>query len=350
MRGGSSRGPYFDLRDLPSDSGLRDQALLRVMGSPDLRQIDGLGGADTVTSKVAMVRPSTLPGVDVDYLFAQIGISNPIVDTSPPCGNMMAGVGPFAIERGMVPVLKDETMVTIFNLNTKSTVEAIVQTPNGIVEYEGDTQISGVPGRGAPIVMNLYNQTGLKTGSLFPTSKKQETIDRYPVTLIDAGTAMLLLSAKALGLSGREDATRFTPHSRLMDTIEILRIEAGQRMGLGDVRDQVLPKVALLSPSIAGGNIRSQYLTPHALHPTHAVSGAIAIATALKIPGTVASEIANPSEEKANEIRIEHPSGWIDITLDIECQHGKWNIIRAGAIRTARKIMDGFVYVPDNII
>jgi 2-methylaconitate cis-trans-isomerase PrpF len=345
MRAGTSRGPFLDMRDLPSDIKKRDSILLKIMGSPDPRQIDGLGGTETVTSKVVMVQPSKRKGIDVDYLFAQVDINNPIVDTTPPCGNMMAGVGPFAIEKGWVKVTIPETKVMVYNINTNSTIEEIVQTPNGVVEYNGTTKIDGVPGTAAPVVMNLFDQEGGKTGKLFPTGKQKERIQDVEVTLMDAGMPMVLIKAADLGLTGMEDAAFFEKENALMAKIEKIRLEAGVLMGFGDVTESVLPKVGLLSkPRGEGNNIKSQYLTPHTLHPAHAVTGAICISTALKIKGTVAAETGFSNNQDTEIIIIEHPSGVIEIKLETETINGRLTLKKAGTIRTVRKIMDGHVY------
>jgi hypothetical protein len=345
MRAGTSRGPFLDMRDLPSDIKKRDSILLRIMGSPDPRQIDGLGGTETVTSKVVMVQPSKRKGIDVDYLFAQVDINNPIVDTTPPCGNMMAGVGPFAIEKGWVKVSIPETKVMVYNINTNSIIEEIVQTPNGVVEYNGTTKIDGVPGTAAPVVMNLFDQVGGKTGKLFPTGKQKERIQDVEVTLMDAGMPMVLIKANDLGLTGLEDAAFFEKEKSLMDKIEKIRLEAGVLMGFGDVTESVLPKVGLLSKPLGeGNNIKSQYLTPHTLHPAHAVTGAICISTALKIKGTVAAETGFSNNQDTEIIIIEHPSGVIEIKLETETINGQLTLKKAGTIRTVRKIMDGHVY------
>lgn len=345
MRAGTSRGPFLDLRDLPTDIKKRDSILLKIMGSPDPRQIDGLGGTETVTSKVVMVQPSKRKGVDVDYLFAQVDINNPIVDTTPPCGNMMAGVGPFAIEKGWVKATIPETKVMVYNINTNSIIEEIVQTPNGFVTYNGDTKIDGVPGTAAPVVMNLYDQVGGKTGKLFPTGKVKEQINGTEVTLMDAGMPMVLIKASDLGLTGSEDAAFFEKEKALMEKIEKIRLEAGKLMGFGDVKESVLPKVGILSkPQFGGNHIKSQYLTPHTLHPAHAVTGAICISTALKIKGTVAAETGIANEAGTEVIIIEHPSGVIEIKVEMETINGQLTLKKAGTLRTVRKIMDGNVY------
>ena len=344
MRGGTSKGPFFDMRDLPSDVAARNKLLLKVMGSPDAKQIDGLGGTVTVTSKVVMAQPSKRKGIDVDYLFAQIDIANPIVDTTPPCGNMMAGVGPFAIEKGWVKATIPETKVMVYNINTKSIIEEIVQTPRGVVEYNGNMHIDGVPGTAAPVVLNLFDQVGGKTGKLMPTGVIKEKIQGIDVTLLDAGSTMVLMKASDLGMEGTEGSDFFEKNKDLMKKIESIRQEAGKRMGLGDVTDLVLPKVGILSKPRNGGNITSRYLTPHTLHPSHAVTGAICIGTALKIKGSVASEVGTTNGLPIEMIVIEHPAGVIEVNIEIEKKGDTINVKKAGTVRTVRKIMTGTVF------
>jgi 4-oxalomesaconate tautomerase len=345
MRAGTSKGPFFDMRDLPADAKERDKILLKIMGSPDPLQIDGLGGTKTVTSKVVMVQPSKRKGIDVDYLFAQIDIEDPIVDTAPPCGNMMAGVAPFAIEKGWVKVTIPQTKVMVYNINTNSVIEEIVQTPNGFVQYEGNMAISGVPGTASPIIMNLFDQVGGKTGKFLPTGKLQEQIQGIDVTLMDAGTVMVLIKAQDLGLKGDEDEKFFTEHKALMAKIESIRLEAGLRIGLGDVKNSVLPKVGILSKQKEKqNNIHSLYFTPHTLHASHAVTGAICVGTALKLKGTVANDVGTTNNTNSEMIIIEHPSGTIEVMLEMEMKDGQMQLKKAGTIRTVRKIMEGYVY------
>ena len=294
MRGGTSRGPFFLLEDLPADPEVRDRVLLAAMGSPDPRQIDGLGGATTVTSKVAMVSPSQRPGIDVDYRFAQVWLDKAIVDTAPSCGNMLAGVGPFAIERGLVTADADETRVRIFDVNTGSRIEAIVQTPGGTVTYAGDQRIDGVPGTGAPVVLRFSDVVGSKCGAMFPTGAVQEEIDGVPVSCIDVAMPMVMMRAGDLGISGY-DPDEITGNAVLMRRIEKIRLEAGRRMGLGDVAETVVPKVGILAPPPRGGVVYSCYLTPHHVHAAHAVTGAICVACCALIRATVASGVANGS-------------------------------------------------------
>lgn len=345
MRSGTSRGPFLDLRDLPSNIKERDAILLKIMGSPDKKQVDGLGGGISVLSKAVMVQPSEREGIDVDYLFAQVFIDKPIVDTKPTCGNMMTGVGPFAIEKGWVKATHPETSVWVYNFNSNSRIEIVVQTPNGKVNYcAGDFAIDGVNGKGAPILMNMFGVVGGATGRLFPTGKPKELIHGLEVSVVDAGNLMLLIKAVDLGLTGLEDKAFFAENEAVMERIENARLEAGLRAGLGDVSESVLPKVGLLSKARKGGTIKSQYLTPRTLHPTHAVSGAVCIGTAAKAKGTVAAELARVRGENFEQIVIEHPSGVIPVEIEVAGEGENFTVVKAGTLRTARKIMDGFVY------
>ena len=346
MRGGTSRGPYFRLQDLPADPAARDRILLAVMGSPDVRQIDGLGGADPLTSKVAMVGPSSQPGCDVDYLFAQVAIDKAIVDTSPSCGNMLAGVGPFAIETGMVAANDGETRMMIYNVNTRSRIEAIIRTPEGMVEYEGEAAIDGVPGTAAPIVLNFMDVVGSKTGALLATGKALEEIDGIEVTCIDVAMPMVVMRARDVGLTGYETRAEIDARPDLFRRLEPIRLEAGRRMGLGDVSDMVIPKIGLLAPPRAGGTITSRYFTPHRLHAAHAVTGGVCVATACALEGTIADGLVDLPPGNPRSIRIEHPSGQIDVRLETSGQGADLQVVSAGLLRTARKLMAGEVFVP----
>jgi len=348
MRGGTSRGPYFLGHDLPADVATRDSVLLAAMGSPDLRQIDGIGGADTLTSKVAIVSPSSRPDVDVDYLFAQVSIETAFVDTAPSCGNMLAGVGPFAIERGLVAAGDGETRVRIFNVNTQSRIDAIVRTPQARVEYEGEQAIDGVPGTAAPIFLTFSDIVGSKSGALFPTGSARETIDGIDVTLIDVAMPMMLMAARDLGLDGYE-TTELAEQTALLERIERMRREAGQRMGLGDVSKLVVPKVGLLAQPRAGGAISSRYLTPHRLHAAHAVTGGICVCSAALLDGTVAEALADRSSVINDVVTIEHPSGTLELRIEIGGSADAPSVASAGVVRTARKLMDGSVFVPRDI-
>ncbi len=349
MRGGTSRGPYFRMADLPTDGATRDRVLLAVMGSPDLRQIDGLGGADPLTSKVCMVSPSKRPGVDVDFLFAQVSVDRAIVDTSPSCGNMLAGIGPFAIERGMVAAGDGETTVSIYNINTESRIEAVVQTPGGTISYEGDTAIDGVPGTAAPIVLNFMDVVGSKTGALLPTGQAREMIDGVEASCVDVAMPMVMMRASDVGMSGYETRADTDGNEALMARLEAIRREAGRRMGLGDVADRVVPKIGVLAAPRGDGSISSRYFTPTRLHAAHAVTGAVCVACACQLTGSVADGLARVAGAPKERIRIEHPSGHLDVQLEVSGSGPDMQVIRAGVLRTARKIMAGDVFVPHDI-
>ena len=348
MRGGTSRGPYFKAEDLPQDVAARDRVLLAVMGSPDSRQIDGLGGADTLTSKVAIVSKSTRPGVDVDYLFAQVDIAKPIVDTAPSCGNMLAGVAPFAIETGMIPAADGETRVMIYNVNTAARIEAIVQTPDRAVCYSGAVRIDGVPGTAAPIVLNFMDVVGSVSGKMLPTGTARDTIDGIEVTCIDVAMPMIMMRATDFGLAGYEGRLEINANKALFARVEPIRLEAGRRMGFGDCSDKVIPKVGLLAPARDGGTIASRYLTPHALHAAHAVTGAVCVATACVLQGTIAHELGKPDDSNPRTIWIEHPSGQVDVLLRTSGMGADMDVV-AGTLRTARPIMKGEVLVPRRV-
>jgi len=280
MRGGTSKGPFFLASDLPQDPALRDRTLLAVMGSEHIRQIDGIGGGDSLTSKAVMVSGSTRPGVDIEYLFAQVAVGGDTVDTAPNCGNMLAAVGPFAIESGLVSATSPQTMLRIFNRNTGKIVEAIVQTPGGKVTYAGDTAIDGVPGRSAPVVLNFLDGAGAKTGALLPTGRVIDVIEGVDVSCVDFASPLVMIAAAALGKTGHEAKAALDSDRQLFERVEAIRLEASRRMGLGDATGKVLPKVALLAPPARGGTIASRYLTPWTCHAAHAVTGALCVAAA----------------------------------------------------------------------
>ncbi len=344
MRGGTSKGPFFDLRDLPKDPNERDKVLLRLMGSPHKNQVDGLGGAKTVTSKVVMVQPSQRENIDVDYLFAQVFISDAIVDTKPTCGNMMSGVAPFAIEKEWVDYKEGDNKVRVYNINTDSTAEMIVNVQDGKVNYtEGDLKIDGVPGTGSPILMNLSNIAGGATGTLFPTGKLKDHVQGIELTMFDAGNLMIHMRAKDFGLTGDEKGDYFMDRPQLMEKLESIRREIARNAAMGDVSKSVIPKIGLLCPPSKGGSIRSMYFTPSTYHPTHAVSGAVCVTAASKCQGTIASEMVNHPSDGADYI-LEHQSGSMPIKLITKDEGLDFQILLAGTYRTARKLMEGFVY------
>ncbi len=348
MRGGTSRGPYFKASDLPSDIAERDRVLLSVMGSPHPMQVDGIGGTYIQTSKVAIVSPSARDDADVDYLFAQVSVTEAIVDTKPNCGNMLSGVGPFAIEEGMVAARDPETKVRVHNVNTGALVEETVQTPGGKVTYEGDQAIDGVNGTAAPIRMAFTNTEGAVTGALFASGERQEEIEGIPVTLIDNAMPMMMLRADAVGLRGDEAAEAIDEMRDLYARLERMRLEAGRRMGLGDVSALVTPKIGLLSAPREGGTITSRYLTPHECHRAHAATGAICVATACCMEGTVAAEVIGGPVRESGTVDIEHPSGRIQVAVELAPDAtGGMRVVRAEILRTARRIFEGQVFVPD---
>jgi len=349
MRGGTSRGPFFLAHDLPADPQLRAEVLLAAMGSPHEYQVDGIGGANPLTSKVAIVSPSRHPGADVDYLFAQVLVNERRVDTKPNCGNMLVAVGPFAIESGLVPAQHPETTVRILNVNTEALVEAIVQTPGGKVEYAGDTAIDGVPGTASPVKLNFKSAIGAVTGKMLPTGRPLDVIDGVDVSCVDVAMPMVLMRAEQLGKSGHESAAELDADKELMARMEAIRRKAGVLMGMGDVSKLVVPKLGLLSSPRKGGTITSRYFVPYSCHKAHAVTGTVCVASALAIPGTVASRLAPLPPAPQGVIRIEHPSGMIAIDLDADLAGDGPVIRRAALIRTARRLFEGRVCIPGHI-
>jgi len=348
MRGGTSKGPYFHAKDLPADPEARNQVLLAAMGSPHVRQIDGIGGGDTLTSKVVIVSPSKRPGIDIDYLFAQVSVETTTVDTTPNCGNMLAGVGPFAIENGLVTASDPITTLRIFNINTQKVVEAVIQTPGGQVTYDGDAKIDGVPGSGAPIRLNFLNATGAKTGRLFPTGNRLDVIDGIEVSLIDFATPLVFVPATALGKTGHESKKELDGDADLKARLESIRLHIAKLAGLGDVHDKVLPKIALVAHPRKDGTIASRYFTPWSCHSAYAVTGALCLSVASIIPGTVVNRLACLSKRDPWLVRIEQPAGSLDIQLQIEGKlyGAEPKIVSAGLIRTARKLFEGKVLLP----
>jgi len=350
MRGGTSRGPFFHLSDLPADTATRDAVLLSVMGSPHEIQVDGIGGAHSVTSKVAMVRQSQRPGVDVDYLFAQVEINEQRVDTKPNCGNMLVAVGPFAIDQGLIAAQNGETPVRIYNVNTQSVVEAIVQTPGGVVNYEGAAAIDGVHGTAAPVGINFAATIGSVTKQLLPTGKPLDIIDGIEVSCVDVAMPVILMRAEAFGKTGYETANELDADKDLFKRLEAIRLKAGVMMGLGDVAKSVVPKISLIAKPRHGGTISSRFFVPYACHKAHPVTGTVCLASACAIPGTLAEYLAEklPGRSMGPQgiIEIEHPSGKIAIDLDADFTHGKQTLRRAALVRTARRIFEGMVNVP----
>ena len=342
MRGGTSKGAYFLKGDLPEDVAARDDVLLRVMGSPDARQIDGIGGADPLTSKVAVLSRSFRADADVDYLFLQVFVDQALVSDAQGCGNILAGVGPAAIERGLVAVAGDETRVRIHMLNTGEVAVARVQTPGGAVSYRGATAIDGVPGCAAAVPLMFQNTAGSMCGALLPTGRAVDGILGVEATLIDNGMPCVVMRASDFGLSGQESREELEGNEGLKARLEAIRLVAGPMMALGDVAEKSVPKMTLVSAAVAGGAINTRSFIPHRCHATVGVFAAVSVATACLLPGSPAAGVAVvPSDGR---FRIEHPSGAAEVYLDV----GPGAEVRAaGTIRTARKLFDGRVFPRD---
>ncbi|PZW50974.1 hypothetical protein C8P66_101190 [Humitalea rosea] len=349
MRGGTSRGPFFLASDLPPDREGMSRVLLAVMGSPDARQINGIGGATTLTSKVAIISLAK-PGEaqQVDYLFAQVSVDTAVVDFGPTCGNMLSGIGPFAIETGLVPAEAGETKVRIRAVNTGALVEAVVQTPGGRVTYAGETAIAGVPGTAAPIVLNFADAVGGATGRLMPTGKPMDMIEGVAVTCLDVAMPVVIARAADFGKTGRESAKELDADRDFMARIEVVRRAASLAMGMGDAAGKVMPKFAMLAaPASPDGTIAARYFTPLACHEAMAVTGGICIGSACVLPGTVAGGLARIKGGAREMVVIEHPTGSMEavITTGTDAD-GAMTIEGGGTLRTARLLMAGEVYVP----
>ncbi|WP_288903441.1 4-oxalomesaconate tautomerase [uncultured Sneathiella sp.] len=341
MRGGTSKGGYFLESDLPSGKSERDAFLLSVMGSPDLRQIDGMGGADPLTSKVAVIRPSTRDGVDVDYLFLQVMVDQPIVTDAQNCGNILAGVGPFAIERGLVKVKGDKTDVTIYMENTGQTAIARIPTPNGRVSYAGTATIDGVPGSAAPIPITFTETAGSTCGALLPTGNACDAIDGVEVTMIDNGMPSVVMRASDMGITGRETREELEANEPLKERLEAIRLQAGPKMNLGDVINKTVPKMCMVSKPISGGAISTRTFIPHRCHASIGVLGAVTVATAAALEGSPAAELAVIPNGRRKELKIEHPIGETTVVLEMDNAGG---VESAAILRTARKLFDGVIF------
>jgi 2-methylaconitate cis-trans-isomerase PrpF/tripartite-type tricarboxylate transporter receptor subunit TctC len=347
MRAGTSRGPFFLREWLPADDDARDQALVGAIGASDPLQLDGVGGGSSLNSKVAIVSRSKEPGCDLDYLFAQVGVGQRSVDTRPNCGNMLSGVVPFAIEQGLIPAGDGTTTAVVFNVNTRSRIEVTVRTPGGRVTYEGSTRIDGVAGTAAPIHLNFLDAWGAVTGHVFPTGRRIDIIDGVPVTCIDAAMPLMIVKAADLGVAGTESPYELDANRALLERLEALRLQAGLMMGLGDVSNSVVPKPVLVSTGEGADSITSRYFTPRRCHASHAVTGAIGVASAFALPGTVASGATSLAGPRA--LVILHPAGRIDIEVEIAGEGDEAQIRRASLVRTARKILHGELHIPDYV-
>lgn len=341
MRGGTSKGGYFLASDLPSDVGARGAFLLGIMGSPDPRQIDGMGGADPLTSKVAVVSRSAREGIDVDYLFLQVFVDRPIVTDAQNCGNMLAGVGPFAIERGLVPAQDGETPVAIHMENTGQVAVVRIKTPDGKVSYDGDARIDGVPGTAAAVPITFQDTAGSTCGALLPTGSAVDRFDGVDVTCIDNGMPTVVLLAGDMGVAGNETREDLDANQGLKGRLESIRLQAGPAMNLGDVRDKSVPKMTLASPPRNGGAIATRTFIPHRCHASIGVLGAVSVATACMLDGAPAAAIATIPAGPVKELDIEHPIGTTTVRATMAADG---SVAGAAILRTARKLFDGAVY------
>jgi 4-oxalomesaconate tautomerase len=348
MRGGTSRGPFFFEGDLPIDVATRDAVLLSVMGSPDVRQIDGLGGADPLTSKVGIVSRGQKPGIDLEFLFAQVSIREARVDTTPNCGNMLAAVAPYGLETGLVGANGEVTTLRVLTRNTGTLSDIEVQTPQGKVQYAGSTRIDGVPGSAAPISISFLETAGSVCGSLLPTGNLVDRFDDVEVTCIDNGMPVVLLPAKALGVTGYESRDALNANGELKKDIESIRLQAGPAMNLGDVTKKVVPKMCLVAAPKAGGNISTRTFIPHDCHAAVGVLGAVTVATAAVLPGSVANRHAIVPAGDSKVISVEHPSGEFSVLLTMNPRNPT-EVVQAALLRTARLIMRGEVFVPQEL-
>lgn len=344
MRGGTSKGAYLLADDLPADPAARDALLLSIMGSPDPAQIDGIGGGHPLRSKVAIVSRAATPGADVDFLFAQVAVDEPLVDTAPNCGNILAGVGPFAIERGLVRAAAPETRVRVRTLNTGTVAELVVQTPGGRVTYDGEARIDGVPGTSAPIGIYFDDVAGSSCGALLPTGRARDVIDGVAVTCIDNGMPVVVIPAASVGITGYETVAELNDHAALKAQIERIRLSAGPLMHLGDVARAVVPKVSLIAPPREGGCVATRTFIPRTCHTAIGVFGAVSVATACVLPGSVADGIAVVPPGEAVALSVEHPTGEFTVRLDLDRTGPVPVVRRAGLLRTARVLFDGIAF------
>jgi 4-oxalomesaconate tautomerase len=341
MRGGTSKGGFFLASDLPAEPEARDAFLLHAMGSPDPRQIDGMGGADPLTSKVAVVSKSDREGADVDYLFLQVFVDQAIVTDAQNCGNMLAGVGPFAIERGLVAATGDQTRVAIFMVNTGQVAVATCETPGGVPTYEGTAAIDGVPGTAAPVPLEFRDTAGASCGALLPTGNAADMIDGVACTLIDNGMPCVVFRASDVGATGYEDRDALDSWTSLKTRIEAIRLKAGPMMNLGDVKDKSVPKMMLVAAPAHGGAVTVRSFIPHRAHATIGVLGAVSVATACLIEGSPAAAVATIPEGDTKMLSVEHPTGEMSCVLTLD---DKGQVATAALLRTARKLMDGTIF------
>ena len=348
MRGGTSKGLYFLAEDLPQDVATRDRILLAAMGSPDERQIDGLGGGHPLTSKVAVVSRSKNDTADVDYLFLQVVVDRALVSDGQNCGNLLAGVGPLAVERGWVPANTDETIVRIRMLNSGGIAVARVQTPEGQVTYAGTAKIDGVPGTAAPISIDFADVAGSSCGALLPSGNVIDRLDGVPVTCVDNGMPVVVVRSADMGLQGYESPEVLEADESLKRRVESIRLQAGRLMSLGDVREKTVPKISLIAPARSGGAVATRTFIPHRVHRSIGVLGAASVAAVCRLPGSVADGLG--AQDIGTSLDIEHPTGRFTIEIELDSSQQTVRVTRSALLRTARKILDGQVYIPAELV
>ena len=351
MRGGTSKGTYFRAEDLPPDAALRDRVLLSVMGSPEPRQVDGVGGGHPLTSKVAIVSRSAREGVDVDYLFAQVAVGKASVDLSPTCGNILAGIGPYAIEQGLVAAKDGETEVRIRMVNTDSLCIARIRTPGGEVAYEGSASISGVNGTASPVLLEFLGIEGSNCGSLLPTGRLRDTVEGVDVTCIDNGMPVVMIAARDVGVTGYESPDELNGNAALKAKLEAIRLKVGPMMNLGDVSGKVVPKMTLVAPAREGGAVCTRTFIPHVCHEAIGVLGAVSVATALVMEGAVGADLSTARIDASGraEVSVEHPTGEFTVDLLTRRVDGGVQVERAALLRTARSLFEGNVLIPRSV-
>lgn len=349
MRGGTSKGPFFNAADLPDDPELRDQVLIAAMGSPDDRQIDGVGGANPLTSKVAIVKPSERDGVDLDYLFVQVVVDEPRASIKQNCGNMLAGVGAFAVEQGMIEARGDETTLTVFMENSSSLADVTFATPGGHPEYDGDARIDGVPGTASPVMTNFRGTEGSTCGALLPTGNLVDTVNGIEVTCIDNGMPCVIFEAAAVGRTGYESRDELNADTELKERVEELRFAVGPMMNLEDVGSLTVPKMTLVAPPRNGGSITTRSFIPHDCHAAIGVFAAVSVATACIMEGSTASRVAVIPDGARKMFSVEHPTGEMSVEMEFEGSADNPTIKRAALLRTARRLFEGQVLVSDSV-
>ena len=349
MRGGTSRGPYLNRADLPNDLETLSKVLVSMLGSGHPLNIDGIGGGNAVTTKVAMLSKSDDDWADIDYFFAQVSVLDGLVDFKPTCGNIMSAVGSAAIEMGLMPATDSQTEIKIRAVNTGAKVRAVIQTPDGKVQYSGDMAIDGVPNTAAPVMLNFMEVAGSSTGAFLPTGNLRDSVDGIEVTCMDVAMPMVIARASDFGLTGHESREELDENKDFFARMEAVRIKAGALMGMGDCMKSVTPKFGLLAPASKGGSIATRYFMPWSTHPTMAVTGSQCLASCALTPGTVADGMMPRPNSMPSTVTLEHPMGTMDVIVDYDMTDAGFSHKSAGLIRTCRKLAQGTVFVPKSV-